>query len=270
MSDEVRWRHGQTSICAARPGRCIRCDPSPDPRGGPRDPRARTSWRPQGRRGGASGRRLPFDRVPPLRLAGRAVRRAGAPSPRHGWLRRAGGLEPVAGRATSDPDLVPDRGPHVRPDAAPRAGAVHARRDRSRRGRRGPGDRGWPAAGTGPPRSRARGPGLPARGRLGRGGHRHPECPDELPGVRRAVQRQRARRGDRRRSADRDGRALAVPGGPAGRSSGRDRAVCVASLSSRRAAPARWSPGPGRWPASWSPLGTGRSGRAARGPGHPG
>ena len=120
VSDEVRWRHGQTSIRAARAGRCIRCDPSPDPRGGPRDPRARTPWRPQGRRGGAGCRRLSFDRVPPVRVAGRAVRRAGAPSPRHGRVRRAGGLEPIAGRPASDPDLVPDRRPHVRPDAAPR------------------------------------------------------------------------------------------------------------------------------------------------------
>ena len=140
VSDEVRWRHGQTSIRAARPGRCIRCDPSPDPRGGPRDPRARTRWAPsrstRWRERPASPARpctCSTARGPGCSTRWRAISATRPDST--SWWSRAGCRTPCEAIRTS----CPDRGPDVRPDAAPRAGAVHARRDRPRRGRRGSG-----------------------------------------------------------------------------------------------------------------------------------
>src|SRR6185369_4315416 len=90
LSDEVRFaRHGQTSLRPAGAGRIGRCDPARDPRGGTGDAGARPGRGAPRRRGRPIGRRLAVDGLPAVRLAGRAVRRAGAAPPLRGRLRRA-------------------------------------------------------------------------------------------------------------------------------------------------------------------------------------
>ena len=176
-----------------------------------RGPRRRA----QGRRGRSGRRRLALDGVPAVWLAGRPLRCARALSARRGGLRGAGGLEPAARCARVLPDVGPDRRPDVRAPAGACPRPLHARRDRPGCRRGCPGDRGRPSARPGPPGARAQ-----AQGYL-----RDDVCVEEATDMLTVLTSfqafdelftgSRPRRRDGRGPADRDGRAIAVPAGPA-------------------------------------------------------